>query len=72
MSLHHTRIMQVTMCMEVLLATICLWVAIFGIFDAIVERFEQKWPRVSVYVLVAGAVGVFLMTHKSVSVCSLM
>ena len=72
MSLHHPRIMQVTMCMEVLLATICLWVAIFGIFDAIVERFEQKWQRVSVYVLVAGAVGVFLMTNKNVSVCSLM
>ena len=58
--------------MELLLATICLWVAIFGIFDAIVERFDKKWKQVSVYVLVAGAVVVFLMTHKNVSVCSLM
>ena len=72
MSSHCTATMQVTMCMEVLLATICLWVAIFGIFDAVVERFDKKWQQVSVYLVVAGAVCVFLMTHKNVSVCSLM
>ena len=60
------------MCMEVLLATICLWVAIFGVFDAVVERMPAKWQKVLLYLVTAGGVSVFLVTHPQVSVCSLM
>ena len=60
------------MCMEVLLATICLWVAIFGVFDAVVERMPAKWQQVLLYLVTAGGVSVFLVTHPQVNVCSLM
>ena len=58
--------------MEVLLATICLWVAIFGVFDAAVECMPAKWQKVLFYLVTAGGVSVFLVTHPQVSVCSLM
>jgi hypothetical protein len=64
--------MQVTMCFEVLLATVFLWVSIFGLFDVAVSMMECKKKHAAVYVVVGGSVLVFLATHESVSVCSLM
>ena len=60
------------MCFEVLIATIFLWVSIFGLSDIVMELVEVKWKRAGVYALLAVSVALFLVFHKNVSVCGLM
>mgnify|MGYP004037639041 CR=1 FL=1 len=60
------------MCFEVLIATIFLWVSIFGISDIVMGLVEQKWKRAGAYTLLAVLVALFLGFHKNVSVCGLM
>ena len=64
--------MQPVLCFEVLLATVLLWVAIFGLFDLLVEWIDNKGRRGALYLLLGLGVLGFLATHKSVSVCALM
>ena len=60
------------MCFEVLMATILLWVAVFGMCDLAMELVEAKWKRAAFYLGLALSVLVFLILHRNVSVCGLM
>ena len=64
--------MKSILCFEVLLATVVLWVAIFGMFDIIVSMLDSQKQKGVLYVMLALGVIGFLMTHESVSVCALM
>ena len=64
--------MEQVLCFEVLLATVLLWVAIFGLFDLLVEWMDNKSRRGALYMLLALCVLGFLAMHNSVSVCALM
>ena len=64
--------MKSILCFEVLLATVVLWVAIFGMFDIIVSMLDSQKQKGVLYVVMALGVIGFLMTHESVSVCALM
>lgn len=64
--------MNQNMCFEVLLATIVLWVAIFGLSDICASMLENKQQQGVLYGLLAVLVFAFLLTHDNVTVCSLM
>tara|TARA_B100001540_G_scaffold155612_2_gene137703 strand:+ start:4483 stop:4677 length:195 start_codon:yes stop_codon:yes gene_type:complete len=64
--------MNQNMCFEVLLATIVLWVAIFGLCDICASMLENKQQQGTLYGLLAVSVFAFLLTHDNVTVCSLM
>lgn len=64
--------MNQNMCFEVLLATIVLWVAVFGLCDMCANMLETKQQQGLLYGLLAMAVMAFLASHDNVTVCSLM
>ena len=64
--------MQQIMCFEVLMATVFLWVAVFGLTDIVREHIPKLWQQALMYVVVGVGVLVFLATHKQVNVCMLM
>ena len=60
------------MCFEVLMATVFLWVAVFGLTDIVREHIQKQWQQALMYVVVGVGVFVFLATHKQVNVSKLM
>lgn len=60
------------MCFEILIATVLLWVCVFGLADITVSHFSTDRERVLFYLGVGFAVLVFILTHPGVNVCSLM
>tara|TARA_Y100000361_G_scaffold82019_1_gene72584 strand:+ start:472 stop:666 length:195 start_codon:yes stop_codon:yes gene_type:complete len=64
--------MQVVMCFEVLLATILLWISLFGLADQLASRLPDEQARCAFYAGVGGLVLVFLLTHRDVNICTMM
>ena len=58
-------------CLEVLVATITLWVAIFGVVDEVVAHIPSVAGRISVYVALGLGCVVFVTTVQDVTWCSL-
>jgi len=64
--------MNETMCAEVLIATIMLWVAVFGLSDLLMEWVGDPYKKTLFYATLAVSVSVFLGIHKNVTTCGLM
>ena len=59
-------------CAEVLIATILLWVSVFGLCEEALRRVEKTEVRVSIYVLLGISVISFVQTQRGLSSCTLM
>lgn len=59
-------------CVEVLLATIILWVSIFGICDEALRVIEKPTTRISIYAGMGCLVTLFVYLNHGLTSCTLM
>ena len=64
--------MKAIVCFEVLMATIALWVALFGFCDVLVSKLEHDISKLAVYTVLAFFVLVFVYVNDSINMCTLM
>lgn len=64
--------MQGVLCFEVLLATILLWVAIFGVIEELMQHFGKSNHRLFFYCILGSLVGCWVHEKHHISFCTLM
>jgi predicted membrane channel-forming protein YqfA (hemolysin III family) len=64
--------MMPVMCFEVLLATIMLWISLFGISDHFIAKIEKDEIKLIVYAMMALMVLVFVYASNHINACALM
>ncbi len=64
--------MQTVMCLEVLLATVALWVALFGICDLLLENIKDNHVKLGFYMLLMATVFMFVYYTQQIDACTLM
>lgn len=61
-----------TMCLETLLLTILLWVAVFGTIDELVQRVENRDSRLAMYAAMGLSGVVLVSASDEFSFCALL
>ena len=64
--------MTTFVCWQTLMATILVWVCVFGVVDTAVHCIEKKIHQVYAYICLLVTVVVFLISSREVTICSLM
>ena len=64
--------MQSFLCFEVLLATVLLWVAIFGVVDEMMQRLDKTNYRLGFYCILGILVACWVYETQRISFCTLM
>lgn len=64
--------MRPVMCVEVLLATVALWIALFGVCDVIMSRVADDGVKLGFYAVLTASVGVFVYVNDQLNMCSLL
>lgn len=59
-------------CLELLVLTILLWIAIWGAFDALIQRWDLEDYQLPICALLGAAVVAYVYANNGLSVCELM
>lgn len=59
-------------CVEVLVVTVLVWIALFGIFELGISQIDRSTRKLAVYLVVLVVVGTFVCVHDGFSSCVLL
>lgn len=64
--------MNTVVCVEVLIATILVWISLFGILELAINQLEKHAHKLAAYILILVPVAVFASTYEEFSSCVLL
>ena len=59
-------------CVEVLLATICVWISLFGIFELAINQIQEPSNKLAAYICLLIPVMMFACLHDGFTSCILL
>ena len=64
--------MNTVVCVEVLLATILVWISLFGILELAIGQIDKQSHKLAAYIFILAPVALFASTYKEFSSCVLL